>query len=218
MIVLSFFVVFLIFFILGIYFSKLKIIVNKMEFEMNGNVKSKEDYEIKIGIYLFGIIKIFGIVLAENSLRFLNIKIPYRKIKRTKIYNEMIKKDAIDFDRKLLKDKIKNLSMKFEKINLNMKFGTDSTLITSFLTFIVSTLISFLIQKSVTKYKPNKHKFIITPMYENRNSIKIFLELIASFKLRNIIKVLYDLNNLSKNEHIKHKIKFKEIKIWVNIQ
>ena len=103
--------------------------------------------------------------------------------------------------------------MKFEKINLNMKFGTDSTLITSFLTFIVSTLISFLIQKSVTKYKPNKHKFIITPMYENRNSIKIFLELIASFKLRNIIKVLYDLNNLSKNEHIKHKIKFKEIKI-----
>lgn len=218
MIVLSFFVVFLIFFILGIYFSKLKIVVNKMEFEMNGNVKSKEDYEIKIGIYLFGIIKIFGIVLAENSLRFLNIKIPYRKIKRTKIYNEMIKKDAIDFDRKLLKDKIKNLSMKFEKINLNMKFGTDSTLITSFLTFIVSTLISFLIQKSVTKYKPNKHKFIITPMYENRNSIKIFLELIASFKLRNIIKVLYDLNNLSKNEHIKHKIKFKEIKIWVNIQ
>ncbi len=213
MIVLSFFVVFLIFLILGIYFSKLKIIVNKMEFEMNGNVKSKEDYEIKIGIYLFGIIKIFGIVLAENSLRFLNIKIPYRKIKRTKIYNEMIKKDAIDFDRKLLKDKIKNLSMKFEKINLNMKFGTDSTLITSFLTFIVSTLISFLIQKSVTKYKPNKHKFIITPMYENRNSIKIFLELIASFKLRNIIKVLYDLNNLSKNEHIKHKIKFKEIKI-----
>ncbi|MCX4303595.1 MAG: hypothetical protein OSJ66_06290 [Clostridia bacterium] len=213
MIVLSFFVVFLIFFILGIYFSKLKIVVNKMEFEMNGNVKSKEDYEIKIGIYLFGIIKIFGIVLAENSLRFLNIKIPYRKIKRTKIYNEMIKKDAIDFDRKLLKDKIKNLSMKFEKINLNMKFGTDSTLITSFLTFIVSTLISFLIQKSVTKYKPNKHKFIITPMYENRNSIKIFLELIASFKLRNIIKVLYDLNNLSKNEHIKHKIKFKEIKI-----
>lgn len=218
MIVLSFFVVFLIFFILGIYFSKLKIVVNKMEFEMNGNVKSKEDYEIKIGIYLFGIIKIFGIVLAENNLRFLNIKIPYRKIKRTKIYNEMIKKDAIDFDRKLLKDKIKNLSMKFEKINLNMKFGTDSTLITSFLTFIVSTLISFLIQKSVTKYKPNKHKFIITPMYENRNSIKIFLELIASFKLRNIIKVLYDLNNLSKNEHIKHKIKFKEIKIWVNIQ
>ncbi len=213
MIVLSFFVVFLIFLILGIYFSKLKIIVNKMEFEMNGNVKSKEDYEIKIGIYLFGIIKIFGIVLAENNLRFLNIKIPYRKIKRTKIYNEMIKKDAIDFDRKLLKDKIKNLSMKFEKINLNMKFGTDSTLITSFLTFIVSTLISFLIQKSVTKYKPNKHKFIITPMYENRNSIKIFLELIASFKLRNIIKVLYDLNNLSKNEHIKHKIKFKEIKI-----
>lgn len=213
MIVLSFFVVFLIFLILGIYFSKLKIVVNKMEFEMNGNVKSKEDYEIKIGIYLFGIIKIFGIVLAENSLRFLNIKIPYRKIKRTKIYNEMIKKDAIDFDRKLLKDKIKNLSMKFEKINLNMKFGTDSTLITSFLTFIVSTLISFLIQKSVTKYKPNKHKFIITPMYENRNSIKIFLELIASFKLRNIIKVLYDLNNLSKNEHIKHKIKFKEIKI-----
>lgn len=218
MIVLSFFVVFLTFLVLGIYFSKLKIVVKKIEFEMNEKVKSKKDYEIKVGIYLFGIIKVFGIVLEENNLRFLNFKIPYRKLKRTKIYNEMIKKDAIELDNKILKDKIRILDMKFEKLNLNMKFGTDSTLITSFLTFIVSTLVSFVIQKSVTKYKPNKHKFIITPMYENRNSIKIFLELIASFKLRNIIKVLYDLNNLSKNEHIKHKIKFKEIKIWVNIQ
>lgn len=213
MIVLSFFVVFLTFLVLGIYFSKLKIVVKKIEFEMNEKVKSKKDYEIKVGIYLFGIIKVFGIVLEENNLRFLNFKIPYRKLKRTKIYNEMIKKDAIELDNKILKDKIRILDMKFEKLNLNMKFGTDSTLITSFLTFIVSTLVSFVIQKSVTKYKPNKHKFIITPMYENRNSIKIFLELIASFKLRNIIKVLYDLNNLSKNEHIKHKIKFKEIKI-----
>lgn len=213
MIVLSFFVVFLIFIILGIYFSKLKIIVKKIEFEMNEKVKSKEDYEIKIGVYLFGIIKIFGLVLEEDGLRLLGIKVPYKKLKRTKIYNEMIKKDAIEFDKKILKDKIKTLDMKFEKLNLNMKFGTDSTLITSFLTFIVSTLVSFVIQKSVTKYRPNKHKFIITPMYENRNSINIFLELIASFKLRNIIKVLYELNNLSKNEHIKHKIKFKEIKI-----
>lgn len=213
MIVLSFFVVFLTFLVLGIYFSKLKIVVKKIEFEMNEKVKSKKDYEIKVGIYLFGIIKVFGIVLEENNLRFLNFKIPYRKLKRTKIYNQMIKKDAIELDNKILKDKIRILDMKFEKLNLNMKFGTDSTLITSFLTFIVSTLVSFVIQKSVTKYKPNKHKFIITPMYENRNSIKIFLELIASFKLRNIIKVLYDLNNLSKNEHIKHKIKFKEIKI-----
>jgi hypothetical protein len=30
--------------------------------------------------------------------------------------------------------------------------------------------------------------------------------------------VIYELNNLSKTEHIKHKIKYKEIKIWVNIQ
>lgn len=200
-------------FIVGMYFSKLRIIVKKIDFEMNGKVKAKEDYEIKAAIYLFGFVKIFGIAFEEDGIKFLGLKVAYKNLKNTKIYKDVIKKDAIELDRKIIKDKIKALDMKFEKVNLNLKLGTDSTLITSFITFIVSTVVSFVIQRSVTKYNSKKHRFIITPMYENRNSIKMFLELVACFKLRNIIKVLYELNNLSKTEHIKHKIKFKEIKI-----
>jgi hypothetical protein len=213
MLVLSFFIIFLLIFILGIYFGKLKINIKNLEFEMNGKVKSKNTYKINVGIYLFGTLKILGVSFEENALLIFGKRITYQKIKNTKFYKEMIKKDVSEFDKKLLSDNIKTLNMKFEKVNLNAKLGTDSTLITSFLTFAVSTGVSFIIQKSITKYNPNKHKFIITPMYENRNSINIFLELIASFKLRNIIKVIYELNNLSKTEHIKHKIKYKEIKI-----
>jgi hypothetical protein len=213
MLVLSFFIIFLLILGLGIYFGKLKVNIKNLEFEMNGKVKSKNTYKINVGIYLFGTLKMFGISFEENALRILGKKINYREIKQTKVYKDMIKKDVSEFDRKLLTDNIKTLNMKFEKINLNAKLGTDSTLITSFLTFAVSTGVSFVIQKSINKYNPNKHKFIITPMYENRNSINIFLELIASFKLKNVIKVIYELNKLSKTEHIKHKIKLKEIEI-----
>lgn len=219
MIVLSFFILFLILFIsLGIVFSKLKIVVNSLEFEMNGKVKAKNNYQIRVGLYLYGKLKIIGITFEEDKIKFLNFSITYKNLKQTKFFQNMIRKDAIELDKQVLKDNIKLLSMRFEKVNLNVRLGTESTLITSFLTFAISTAISFILQKGITKYNPNKHKFIITPLYENRDNIAVYLDLIASFKFVNIVKVLFELNKLSKNEHIKNKFEFKEIKIWVNIQ
>lgn len=219
MIVLSFFILFLILFIsLGIVFSKLKIVVNSLEFEMNGKVKAKNNYQIRVGLYLYGKLKIIGITFEEDKIKFLNFSITYKNLKQTKFFQNMIRKDAIELDKQVLKDNIKLLSMRFEKVNLNVRLGTESTLITSFLTFAISTAISFILQKGITKYNPNKHKFIITPLYENRDNIAVYLDLIANFKFVNIVKVLFELNKLSKNEHIKNKFEFKEIKIWVNIQ
>lgn len=213
MLVLSFFVIFLFILALGIYFGKLKVNIKRLDFEMNGKVKSKNDYEINVGIYLFGVLRIAGFSIEEDGFRILGKKILYRNIKNGKAYRNIVNRDVSTFNKEVITGNIKKLNVKFDKVNLNLKLGSDSTLITSFLTFIVSTFVSFVIQKSVTKYNPNKHKFIITPMYENRNVIRIFLELVVSLKIRNILKVLNELNNLSKMEHIKHKIKFKEIKI-----
>ena len=205
MIVLSFFILFLILFIsLGIVFSKLKIVVNSLEFEMNGKVKAKNNYQIRVGLYLYGKLKIIGITFEEDKIKFLNFSITYKNLKQTKFFQNMIRKDAIELDKQVLKDNIKLLSMRFEKVNLNVRLGTESTLITSFLTFAISTAISFILQKGITKYNPNKHKFIITPLYENRDNIAVYLDLIASFKFVNIVKVLFELNKLSKNEHIKN--------------
>lgn len=212
MLVLSFFIVFT-FFILGIYFSKLKILIKKLDFEIDEKINIKKDYKICIGIYLYGVIKICNINLDENGIRFLWIKIPYCKIKDIKLYKKMIERDAIELDRKILKNELHDLEIRFEKINLNLMLGTDSTLITSFLTFVVSTITSFIIQKTVLKYNPSKHKYIITPKYDNKNSLKIYLELLVCLKTRNILKIINNLNKLSKMEHIKHKIKFKEIEI-----
>lgn len=213
MLVLSFFVMFLFVFALGIYFGKLKVNIERLDFEMNGKIKSKNDYEINVGVYLFGILRILGFTIEEDGVKVLGKKILYKNLKKGKTYRNIINRDISNFDKKLITGNIKKLDIKFDKVNLNLKLGSDSTLITSFLTFIVSTFVSFIIQKSVTKYNPNKHKFIITPMYENRNVIRIFLELVISLKIKNVVKVLNELNNLSKTEHIKHKIKFKEIKI-----
>lgn len=212
--VLSFFILFFVIVIFfGTIFSKLKLVVKQLEFEMNGKVKSKNNYEIKIGLYLYGKFKVIGVTIEEDGIKFLGFKFRYETLKQTKFYQDMIKKDAIELDKQVLKNNIKLLAMRFEKVNLNVKLGTESTLITSFLTFAVSTIISFILQKGIAKYSPQKHKFIITPLYENRDNIAIYLELIASFKFINIVKVLIELNNLSKKEHIKNKFEFKEIKI-----
>ena len=184
MIVLSFFILFLILFIsLGIVFSKLKIVVNSLEFEMNGKVKAKNNYQIRVGLYLYGKLKIIGITFEEDKIKFLNFSITYKNLKQTKFFQNMIRKDAIELDKQVLKDNIKLLSMRFEKVNLNVRLGTESTLITSFLTFAISTAISFILQKGITKYNPNKHKFIITPLYENRDNIAVYLDLIVFYYL-----------------------------------
>lgn len=213
MLVLSFFVIFLIIFSIGIYFGELKLNIKSFNFEMNEKVKSKNEYKISIGIYWFKVLKILQISIEEDGIRILGKKILYKELKKGKTYKSIINRDVSTLNREVLLGNIKKLDMKFNAINLKLKLGTDSTLLTSFLTFITATLISFVIQKGVTQYSPNKHKFIITPMYENRNMVQLFLELMLSLKIKNIVKVANELNNLSKTEHIKHKIKFKEIKI-----
>ncbi len=52
MLVLFFLLILLILF-LGLFYSKLKIIVKKFDFEMDSKLKQKKDYEIRAGLYLF---------------------------------------------------------------------------------------------------------------------------------------------------------------------
>lgn len=198
--VLSFFILIILFLVFGLFFSKVKINIKKFYFVMSPNETHKNEYLINIGIYLFGKIKIFGINLSNDAIKLMGKKISYQKIKNTKFYKEIVKPDADDLDKKELLDYMKNLYIKFEKFNLNLTLGTDSTLITSFLIFAVSTIISFILKKGISKYNAKKHSFIITPKYENYNLINANLNCIIAFKTSKMIKILIYLNKIARTK------------------
>lgn len=199
-IVLSFLFLIILFFVLGLVFSKIKINVKKLDFKMFRNELFEKDYLVNIGIYLFGKIKVFGITFKDNNMQFMGKNLNLENIKRSKFYKNFEQSDIKDLDRKTIIDKIKNLNLRFEKFNLDLSLGTDSTLITSFLIFAVSTIISLIVKKGVSKYNPKKHRFIITPRYENCNLANIYLECILSVKTTNIVKIFMYINKISKDK------------------
>lgn len=199
-IVLSFLFLIILFLVFGLIFSKVKINVKKLDFKMFRNELFEKDYLVDIGIYLFGKIKILGISFRDNNMKFIGKNLRLENIKKSKLYKNFKQSDMKDLDRKTIIKEIKNLNLRFEKLNLDLSLGTDSTLITSFLIFAVSTIISLIVKKGVSKYNPKKHRFIIKPRYENCNLINIDLECIVSIKTINIAKIFIYINKISKDK------------------
>ena len=198
--VLSFFIFIIVFFVFGLIFSKIKIKVKKINFEMFRSKLFKNDYCINAGIYLYGKIKFLSVNFENNYIKMFGRKINVRNIKMNKFYKNIMKTDMREIDKKEIINNFKNLNVKFEKFNLNLDLGTDSTLVTSFLIFVVSTIVSIIVKKGVTRYNPKKHSFIITPRYENYNLIKIDLNCILSFKTLNVLKMIWKINKIAKNK------------------
>lgn len=195
--VLSFFLL-IILLILGLIFSKIKINVKKLYFNLPRKQFQKNEYWIDVGVYLFGKVKIFGIEFQDNLVKIMGLKITDKTIKNSRFYKNIAKPEIKEFDKKILIENVKKIYVKFEKLNLDLSLGTDSTLVTSFLIFAVSTVISLIVKKGVTKYNPRKHKFKITPKYENYNVLNINLDCVISLKTSNIVRILLYLNKISK--------------------
>ena len=96
-------------------------------------------------------------------------------------------------DIKMNIDVLKKLDPKLEKIKLDLKLGTEDVVLTSFLIVIVSIIISMMLSKIIKKYDEKKYKYMIIPVYNNSNSIKITLEGIIDIKLVNIISIIFRL-------------------------
>lgn len=199
-IVLSFFVLFILFIVFGLIFSKVKINVQKIKFKMFKNQIIEKDYFITIGLYLFGKIKIFNLSFKDEDIKFMGRKINLQTIKESKIYRNMIRPDFKELDKKVIIDNVKNLKLNIKNFNLNLSFGTESTIITSLLTFMVSTIIAIIMQKTINKYNPKKHSYIITPLYKNCNLVDIDFNLILSLKTYSLLEIILNLLKTTKNK------------------
>lgn len=175
-----------------IIFSNIKLNVEKCYIS---NVESKrrkskleKEVLIYLEFYLLGIIKIFKIRVTKALLERLKIKNDI----------ESIENDAKAIKESDIKGIVKMLKLKTEKIELYLDFGTESLMLTVYLTAIISALVGII----CANIKPKKVKFKIMPLYNIGNSIKFSLNCIINAKVVHIIYVIYILlrKRRSKNE------------------
>ncbi len=148
------------------------------------NMKEKKtpDYAIILSLYLFNKLKWISVNLNDEKLRK-----TYSKMQLEKIDIKKLEKDFKWEDLKI----IKKLEPKISYLNLKMKLGVESPIITSFIVSIISSIISILLPHFVLKIKSKDYKYIIEPVYQNKNLYKIKFNCIIQVKMVHIINVIY---------------------------
>lgn len=173
-------VFFCIFFILiGTIFSKIKICIEKIEVNIN-NI----DFKIKIGIFLFGFLKIFSIKCNKKGIKILGKFYSYKKL---------FKHDLNEIIRKLLKNikikKTKKISFKIDFSKFTLRVGTEDMFITVFIVTVLSSIISEFLKRKIQKINKNNINYKVIPefnklmfFYEGKTDISIKTLNLFNFK------------------------------------
>ena len=189
--VLVFIICILIFLVLLITFSTIRIQVENFETSNIENMKKPKNYKIKIALYLFNKIKWIWISLDDKKIQ---------KISQKSKWNEVDIKKYVDVkDIKL----VKKLSPKISFLNLKVKLGAFDILTTTYLVAILSTFIAVLLPYTIKKYKKENYDYEILPVYSDKNLYEIKLNCIIEEKMVHIISIVYALlkkRRVDKNE------------------
>lgn len=151
------------------------------------NIKDKQKniakkYQIVISLYLFNKIKWISIRTNDKKIRKMNSKINLEKID--------LKKLKGDFEIEDLKQ-IKKLNPKISYLDLSLKIGVEDAVLTSYIIFLISTIISVILSHTIKKYEKDKYKYIILPLYINKNVYEIKFDCIIEIKMVHIINIIY---------------------------
>lgn len=130
--------------IFGIYFSKIKFSISKINIS-----KNIFEFRVKISFYLFSKIKIFSIYFNEKGIKVFFIFIPYKKILR-KI--NMKEKITYAFDKIDLR-KIKKLNISLEKLDMKCIIGIDDIIINVAIVTLIASIIGFYLSRKKGKYR-----------------------------------------------------------------
>lgn len=179
-------------FIVIILISNLRISINKLELSNEiDNTPILKEFKAAISIYAFNKIRIFNKNINKDDLQKAKKSKKIEKMKSNFLNDETMKQK-----KKIIKtdiDVLKKLNPKLQEIELELKLGTEDVILTSFLIAIISIIISMMLSKVIEKFDEKKYKYIIMPIYNSQNSIKIALEGIIDIKLVNIISILFRL-------------------------
>ena len=163
---------FLLLFLMSI---NVKIEIENLKFiapKIKGRYTNKES-RILLKIYILKKIKI-----AEINLKKINLKNEKFKNKiQEQIKQEKFNINIINF--------FKNNNYILEKMNLKIMIGTEDAAITAIGVSVIASLISIFLRNKMDNL--NKQKYVVLPIYENKNIVKIEFDGIFTFKIANII-------------------------------
>lgn len=180
-----FFCIVLIF--LGIIFSKIKISIENFELNIN-----KLDFNIKIGIFLFGFIKVFGIKCDKNGIKILGKRFSYEKIFKLNL-EELILKNLKKKDVEIAE----KLNIEVDIARFTLKIGAEDMFITAFLVTFLSGVIAVLLKKNVKKINSKKICYEVLPEF---NKIELLYKgkIDISIKTLNIKNAIINTKNNKK--------------------
>ena len=169
--------------IIVLIFSKIQVEIENFRLNLpkNKNKILNDTFLFKIKLVIFGTLPIINLKINREKLKKLENNLKDKKIKLdiNKI-GKQITKENINYPKKL--------QMNIEKIKLKINFGTENTILTSFIVPIISTIWSIVLTKK--RVKEEKQRLEINPIYNKGNLVNIVFEGIFEIKMIHIIKVI----------------------------
>ena len=158
----------------------------------NGKLLDKE-YQIIFKIFGLQRIKYLEIELTKEKLE--KIKNKFKNINIKEVVNNMGEKINIEY--KDLK-RIKKYTPKLKYINLKANIGIENAWLTSYIVPIISAILGVALNKQLSE--SNENKFIINPVYVNKNLLNLELHCIFETKVIHIIYIIYILNKRRRDD------------------
>lgn len=152
----------------------------------NGKLLDK-DYNITFIIFGLQRIKYLKIEFTKEKLE--KIKNKFKNINIKDVFNDMEKRINIEY--KDLK-RLKKYTPKIKFINLRANIGIENAWLTSYIVPIISAILGVILNKQLSE--SNENKFIVNPVYVNKNLLNLELNCILETKLIHIIYIIYILN------------------------
>ena len=186
-------IIFLDFLIISIFFSNVILNIEDCDISYNDNYIDGffiNKFALSIQIYFFKYIKIVNIKIYKNYIQIYKFKIKFSiedKIKNNnKVFDDLLK-NIIMIRKNKDQINIKNLKPIINKFNLDLSFGTENPLVTTFSVPTISFIISVFLSSSIYRYKEKNYNYKIIPKYLNKNNFKIYFNTKLNFKTLRIL-------------------------------
>ena len=191
MIVLFFLVLFL---IVIIFLFSLKIQINidnlKISTEKHDGSIINKNFKIIIFLYIFNRLRIFKSIIDRNKLENLQLKNKIKKFNITKV-------EFSRFDKENIK-KINKYKPKVKYADVILDIGIEDAALTAFVVAFISSILGILLNNTLQKTIGSK--FIVNPIFANKNLLNLELNCIIELKLIHIIYIIYILNQKRRDD------------------
>ena len=170
--------------------------INKEDESIFSNSKIKYKYEIKISLKFLEIIPILWLKVDKKKIDKIRNSKKIKNIDINKIRNKIKEKEP---SKKEVLQAVRKIKIKLEKLNFIAYLGTEDSIITSYITALIASIIGILLPHLAGKNIENC-KYEITPIYQNKNEYYISLDGIFCIKIVHIISSMLFLIRKGRDE------------------